>query len=183
MHAMCFGRTRIFVKKRSTKLVATNKTSLGRSYHTLRHRNTCAAPSRAPTVTSPSYNTRREKRRKIGKLATNQHYSCVKIRKPPIKIAIHLPVNLPEDTVMADISLLMQVIHEVYQIVVQSISFVIVSIHRYYQVLLQQHPASQAGPYLSCAVFASLICLQYYRCLISHCPGLCCTQSCQQGQT
>lgn len=54
MHAMCFGRTFIFVKKRSTRLMAVKRTSLGRSYQTLRHRSTCAAPSRAPIVISPS---------------------------------------------------------------------------------------------------------------------------------
>lgn len=55
MHAICFGRTRIFVRKRSTRFVATNRTSLGRSYQTFKQRRTWAAPSRAPTVTSPFY--------------------------------------------------------------------------------------------------------------------------------
>ena len=55
MQAICFGRTFIFVRKRSTRLIALKRTSLGRSYHTLRQRNTWAAPSRVPIVISPSY--------------------------------------------------------------------------------------------------------------------------------
>lgn len=55
MQAMCFGRTFIFVKKRSTWLIAVKSTSYDKSYQTLRHLNTCAAPSRVPIVISPSY--------------------------------------------------------------------------------------------------------------------------------
>lgn len=55
MHAICFGLTFIFVKNLSTKLVALKRTSFGKSYQTLRHRKTCAAPSRVPIVISPSY--------------------------------------------------------------------------------------------------------------------------------
>lgn len=55
IQAMCFGRTFILVKKRSTWLMAVNRTSFDSSYQTFRHLKTCAAPSLVPIVISPSW--------------------------------------------------------------------------------------------------------------------------------
>lgn len=54
MQDMCFGRTFIFVRNRSTRFIAVNRTSFDKSYQTLRHRRTWAAPSLSAIVISPS---------------------------------------------------------------------------------------------------------------------------------
>jgi len=40
MQAMCLGLTAILSRKRSTRLMAENRTSEGSSYHIFRHRST-----------------------------------------------------------------------------------------------------------------------------------------------
>lgn len=56
MQAICFGFTAIRSRKRSTKLIAENKTSDGSSYHIFKQRKTYAEPSLPPAVTSRCFN-------------------------------------------------------------------------------------------------------------------------------